>query len=282
MSWQVKEQQSLLDFLVGSAPDSSKTTLRSWITEGRILVDGVLVKDPRMEVSPGALVDLAKKRQYLRNGIEILHQDRDLLVIYKPSGMLSVPSELEPLDNAYENLKQQFRTRTLHIVHRLDREVSGVMVFAFSQEALDGLKKQFEEHSILREYIAVVAGRVRKEEGTWESYLLEDGNYFVRSVSSPEEGKLATTHYKLLKQKKKTASLKVTLETGRKNQIRVHASEAGHPLLGDKKYGSEREFNGRVALQAWLLGFHHPITEKKLLITRELDPEFGEFVNEEA
>jgi tRNA pseudouridine32 synthase/23S rRNA pseudouridine746 synthase/23S rRNA pseudouridine1911/1915/1917 synthase len=178
------------------------------------------------------------------------------------------------MHNLHEILKRNFRRRTVHLVHRLDREVSGVMIFAFSEEAQTKLKTQFEEHSILREYLAVVQGNIVASSGTWQSYLQEDANYFVRTTLDPELGKLATTHFSVLQRSENTTTLRVTLETGRKNQIRVHASEAGHPVLGDEKYRSNRFFHGRVALQACKLGIEHPIEKRPLVFIQEPDEEF--------
>ncbi|MBS0627612.1 MAG: RluA family pseudouridine synthase, partial [Verrucomicrobia bacterium] len=277
--WTPQKEQTLLEALQTVAPDSSKTTLRSWIAEGRILVDGVVVKDPRVVVKPSMNIELAKKRQYLFTGIEILYQDEHIVVVYKPPGMLSVPTETDLLDNLHEHLKRHFKRRTIYPVHRLDREASGVIIFAFTEEAQEKLKSQFEEHSILREYLAVVEGNLTPRTGTWQSYLLEDGTYYVRSVADISRGKIATTHYEVIGQKGGFSTLKVTLETGRKNQIRVHTSEAGFSILGDKKYRSTYEFHDRVALQACKLGISHPITLKPLLFTREPDPEFAPFIN---
>lgn len=278
MAWTSQNEQTLLEALQLMAPDSSKTTLRSWLTEGRILVDGVVVKDPRVLLKPLQIVDLAKKRQYLFTGVEILHQDEHVIVVYKPAGMLSVATETDLLDNLHEHLKKHFKRRTVYPVHRLDREASGIICFAFTEEAQEKLKTQFEEHSILREYTAVVQGNLEPRTGTWQSYLLEDGAYYVRSVSDITRGKLATTHYEVVRQRGGFSTLKVTLETGRKNQIRVHCSEAGFSILGDKKYRSSYEFEDRIALQACKLGFVHPISLKPLLFTREPDPEFAPFV----
>lgn len=278
MTWKVTKTQTLLEALQEMAPDSSKTTLRSWVTEGRISILGKIIKDPRVFVQADDIVVLGKKRQYLYDGVEILYQDSHLIVIYKPAGLLSVPTDLDPLENLHEHLKIAFRGRTVHAVHRIDREVSGVMVFTFSEEAQYKLKDQFEAHSILREYLAVVEGNLTPEKGSWQSYLMEDGIYYVRSVAEPARGKLATTHYEVIKQKDGFSTLRVTLETGRKNQIRVHSSEAGFSILGDKKYRSKREFNGRIALQSCKLGFQHPILEKPLVFIREPDPEFAPYV----
>lgn len=279
MKWIASKEQPILALLQDVAQESSKTTLRSWLSEGRIRVNGMTVTDPRKIVYPSAQVELRKKRQYLEEGIELLYQDSHILVVYKPAGLLTVPTETDPLDNLYEILKRHFRRRTVHLVHRLDREVSGVMIFAFSEEAQTKLKAQFEEHSILREYMAVVEGEVSLPSGTWQSYLAEDGNYFVRSVLDPSLGKIATTHYEVIHRGDKTTTLKVTLETGRKNQIRVHASEAGYPILGDDKYRSKKYFHGRVALQACKLGIEHPIDGRSLVFVQEPDEEFNDFIS---
>lgn len=274
MHWIVDKSQTLLDALAQMAPDSSKTTLRSWLAEGRILVNGVQTKDPRVVVHPAMLIELEKKNQHLYGGLEILYQDEYLVVVYKPAGLLSVPTDTGEESSVYNELKLHFKRRTLYPVHRLDREVSGLLVFAFSEKAEERLKNQFEEHSILREYTAIAEGVVEPNKGTWQSYLAEDGVYYVRSVKDPSLGKIATTHYEVQQIGEGVSLLKVTLETGRKNQIRVHASEAGFPLLGDKKYGSNRFFYGRIALQACKLGFIHPFLEKPLLFERKLDEVF--------
>lgn len=277
MNHTVMKEQSLLEALKEMAPDSSKTTLRSWIIEGRILVNGQTVKDPRTIVSASSKISLAKKRQYLFEGAEILFQDSDIVVVYKPSNMLTVPTETDLLDNLHEYLKKHFKRRSLYPVHRLDREASGILVFAFTEESQTRLKSQFEEHSILREYLAVVEGNLPAEKGTWQSYLIEDGTYYVRSVDA-ERGKIATTHYEVIREQAGITTLKVTLETGRKNQIRVHTSEAGFSILGDKKYRSNYEFHDRIALQACKLGIKHPMSGKPLLFIREPDPEFAPFI----
>ena len=135
------------------------------------------------------------------------------------------------------------------------------MLFAKTEKARDGLKKQFELHSIQREYIALVQGCVESKSGTWKSALVEDDFYYVRSR---EGGKMAITHYQVERSNSRCTLLRVTLETGRKNQIRVHCSEAGHPVVGDKKYGATEHFLGRLGLHARLLGFTHPVTGKSM------------------
>jgi 23S rRNA pseudouridine1911/1915/1917 synthase len=271
-------EKTILQYLQEKYPDSSKTTLKSWVTEGRVFLHDKAIKDPRLLVDSQDNIRLGPKRHYTEEGIEVLYQDPYILVVYKPAGILSVPTETDLLENAYEYLKRKFKTRTLYPVHRIDREVSGVMVFAFTEEVQEQLQEQFEEHSILREYVAVVEGTVEPAKGTWQSYLMEEGVYYVRSVKEESRGKLATTHYEVIAQTKGTSTLRVTLETGRKNQIRVHSSEAGYPILGDAKYRSEQPFHGRVALQACKLGLVHPKSKKSLVFTKALDPEFAPYI----
>jgi len=275
-------ERTLLEALGEIAPESSKTTIRSWLFDGRVSVDGVVVKDPRAAVASSAEILLGKKKQYLEKSIEILYQDSEIIVVHKPAGLLTVPTETDLLENLHEYLKRNFKRRTIYPVHRLDREASGVIMFAFSEQSQIALKAQFEEHSILREYMAVVEGNLTPQKGMWQSYLLEDGAYYVRSVKDISRGKLATTHYEVVRQKNGISTVKVTLETGRKNQIRVHSSEAGFSILGDKKYRSNYEFHGRIALQACKLGITHPVSRKSLLFTKEPDPEFTPFLPEKA
>jgi 23S rRNA pseudouridine1911/1915/1917 synthase len=278
MKMKAPKTASLLEILVEIAPDSSKNTLRSWMEEGRIEVSGKVIKNGKHLVKTGQEIVLGKRKQFIQDDIEILYEDDHLVVVYKPPGVLSVATDYDSKYNVHAYLKKRFKGRRVYPVHRLDREASGVMVFAYSKTCQEGLKSQFEEHSILREYIAIVEGDVLQNQGTWQSFLNEDSGYFVRSVPTADKGQLATTHYQVIKKKKGSTALKVTLETGRKNQIRVHCKEAGHPIIGDKKYGAKDDWFGRLALHALKLGFHHPFFEKPMLFERIPDGRFGQYL----
>jgi tRNA pseudouridine32 synthase/23S rRNA pseudouridine746 synthase/23S rRNA pseudouridine1911/1915/1917 synthase len=237
------------------------------------------VSYPKQAIEPGQTIQLTNKKHYMQEGIEILYEDDHLVVLYKPAGILSVATHYDLSYNVHAFLKKRFHNRRVYPVHRLDRDVSGVMIFAYTEEAQDHLKKQFEEHSILRQYIAVVEGDLQPSQGTWQSYLYEDKNYYVKSVSDPSLGQLATTHYKVIQRRKNTSTLLITLETGRKNQIRVHCKESGHPILGDKKYSSsKKQESNRVALHAYKLGIQHPILEKPMSFQREAPEEFSSYL----
>jgi 23S rRNA pseudouridine1911/1915/1917 synthase len=259
----IAEQDTLLlDLLAELSPGSSKTTLRSWLAEGRVLIGGKSIKRGDTLVLKGKEVALGKRALFAEEGIKILYEDNHLVVIEKPEGLLSVSTVFDKQHNAHTILKQRFHSQRVYPVHRLDRETSGVMVFAYSELARDGLKEQFHRHSIEREYHALVEGHFETGQGTWKSFLKEDIVYKVSS--HPTEGQWAITHYQVVNKSKRLTTLRLTLETGRKNQIRVHCHDAGHPIFGDKKYGSQIEGAPRLCLHASKLSFIHPETGKKL------------------
>lgn len=277
MQWTNTKTQPLLEALKEGFPESSVNTLRSWLTDQRITINQKTVSHAKQMVYPGEIILLGKRKIYMDEGIEILYEDKHVIVLYKPAGILSVATDYNLVQNVHSYLKERLDRRVFP-VHRLDREASGVMVFAYSEEAQKALKTQFEEHSILRNYIAVVEGELKPSQGTWQSYLYEDGNYVVRSISNKEMGEKATTHYKVIQYTKKTTTLLVSLETGRKNQIRVHCSEAGHSILGDKKYKSTVKFEGRIALHAYKLGFEHPILKKPMTFEKAPPKDFAPYL----
>ncbi len=255
----VTTEKSAFDALAALAPGASKTSMRSWLASGRVLLNGAPVKKGAQTVTPGDTISLTPKHKAAT--LKILFQDEHIVVIDKPAGLLSVSTHYETKKTAHAYLKELHRPNMVYPVHRLDRETSGVMLFALSSEARDRLKDVFEKHGIKREYEAIVEGHFDAPKGRLESLLVEDANYRVHS--HPTQGKKAVTHYEVLSERKQTSHVKFTLETGRKNQIRVHCQDAGHPILGDKKYGGRMK-SRRLQLHAAHLAFKHPITGKKL------------------
>lgn len=264
----------ILDALGILSPGSSKTTLRSWIKEGRIQIDGTPAKVTDKIIHKGQTITLGPKPRFLESGVRILYEDNHLVVIDKPEGLLSVSTAFEKGETAHAFLKKKFRPNYVHVVHRLDQDTSGVMLFALTAEARDALKKMFEKHDMVRQYTAIVEGRMEQPSGTWESYLWEDGTYFVRTTQDPSLGQQAITHYTVKASKKAYSWLEVTLETGRKNQIRVHCQEAGHPIVGDKKYGAASNPIKRLCLHSHVIGFSHPVTNKEMLFTSPVPESF--------
>jgi len=264
MKYQVTDSTPLIDAVGKLAPKSSKTTMKQWFSEGRILVDGSIARQLDMILQPGQTVALGPRTRYLDGGMRIFYEDRDLVVIEKPAGLLSVSTDFEKQDTAHAILKGAYSKRTVHVVHRLDQETSGVMVFALSEKGKEGLKKLFASHDLIREYQAIVEGHLDTMEGTWTSYLYEQPNYKVYVTNDTEKGQIAITHYLVEDVSRRHSRLKLTLETGRKNQIRVQCQEAGHPVVGDRKYGAKSDPIKRLALHAHRLEFIHPVSKKKL------------------
>lgn len=274
MKYIVPDDLPLLDALVLFFPTSSKTTLRSWIKEGRIQLDGNPVKISSIVAAKNQEITVGNRKKFVPHQFPILYEDSDLIVIDKPSGLLSVSSNFEKGETAHAILKKYYHSRHVFVVHRLDQDTSGVMLFAFNQETCNRLKKIFEKHEIERSYTAIVEGRMTSSKGTWTSHLYEDATYRVHVTDDPEEGEEAITHYRMIVASRNYSRLELTLETGKKNQIRVHCQEAGHPIAGDKKYGARTNPIKRLCLHAHLLAFKHPISHKKMRFESPIPPEF--------
>ncbi len=264
MKYTVKTPGTLLSQLVLMAPDCSKTTLRQWLKTKRILVDGTACVIASQIVEPKVEITLATKGpKKLSEGLKILYEDSDFIVIDKPAELLSVETDFEDKRTAHAILKRYAKGR-VYPVHRLDKKTRGVMVFATSLQAYQGLKEQFADHSIYREYRAKAHGLIEKDKGTIKLALKEDPTY---RVHVDKNGEMAITHFEVLRRNLNTTDLKLMLETGKKNQIRVHLMHMGHPILGDRKYGSKQP--GKLMLHAHKLAFTHPTTGKQMEFTSE-------------
>lgn len=282
MKIKLTEDMLLLDALQRLAPDSSKTTLRSWIKQGRVFVEGIRASRPDLSVCCGQTVSLGVQPKRLPKGLSIIYQDQHLVAIDKPSGLLSVSTAFETEETAYALLKAHFKPQKVEVVHRLDQDTSGVMIFALSLKTRDVLKQIFEMHSLERLYIAVVEGYLEKASGTWESHLIEDPNYYVHSSQDLLVGKPAITHFRRIAGDARYTGLELTLETGRKNQIRVHCQDAGHPVVGDKKYGAKRNPLHRLCLHSHRISLVHPITGKKLVLVSPVPESFRSLIEMDA
>ncbi|MGZ5494762.1 MAG: RluA family pseudouridine synthase [Thermoanaerobaculia bacterium] len=278
----VTDSGSLIDALAELFPDSSRTTLRQMLQTGRVRVDGEPEIDAKRQLRPGASVHVLSRSEavVLPPTLTLLHEDDDVLVVIKANGLLTVATERETENTAQALLSEYVRQKSggrIHVVHRLDRETSGVMVFAKNFKAREVLKEKFAEHDIDRMYVAIVEGKMHPASGTIESSLLERPNLRMESVKRHHpEGKLSITHYKTVETGGPYSMLEVTLETGRKNQIRAHLSEAGHPVVGDHFYGSKVNPLDRLGLHAKILGFEHPSTGKRMTFTAPVPRVFSE------
>lgn len=255
-----------LEALRNIYPDSSRRTLQQWLENGRFQIDGKpLLKEHEILSEGQRLTAKETFRAPKIPGVKILYEDRYMIVIDKPEGLLSVPLEAESAKkHALGLLRQYSGTDQIFAVHRIDRETSGIIMFARGKESEQRFKNLFEKHDIQREYLAIVEGRMKEQNGTWECELIELPSF--RVIESPE-GKTAITHYSVIRRSAKYTYLKLKLETGRKHQIRVHCQLAGHPVLGDSRYGSTENPIRRMCLHACTLGFTHPFTKKEFSIT---------------
>ncbi len=270
-----KQGPTLFEALLAKHPECSKNSLRIWLKHGRVIVAGRVVRNGEYIVKPGETFYLGQRVNKALGRLPVVYEDAHIVVVDKPQGLLSVATVFDTINTAHAILKETYRPKRVYVVHRLDREVSGLLVFALTEEACQGLKEMLKDHSCHREYYAIVEGRVKEPKGIWKSHLLEDANYVVASVEDPEAGQLAITHYTALKTFDRHTHLSIELETGRKNQIRVHCKEAGHPIVGDVKYGARGNLIKRLCLHACKLSFTHPVTGKPMVFTSPLPESFA-------
>lgn len=290
------EETGRIDLIVQKLTGRSRTQVRGLFDHHCVKLNGADCVDAgtRVATQNEITIDYDKNQNYKERPkayqspiFDLVFEDEWLLVIDKKAGYLTVPNEPRDLNTVvaalcrYMSLGKQKR-RMVSIVHRLDRDTSGLLVFAKNDKVAEQIKTQFEKRKPLREYLAIVAGRLKNPTGTFCSYLTTDKNLNQHSTSDTDQGKLAITHYKTIQTFKDTTLVSVTLETGRRNQIRVHFAENGHPVLGDVRYETKLAFHPRwkskrLALHAALLGFDHPVTGKALVFRSKTPEEFGIF-----
>lgn len=290
------EEAGRIDLVVQKLTGRSRTQIRGLFDHGCVSLNGVVCADSGARVCAANEVTVCydKNRNYKERPkahqspvFDLVFEDDWVLVIDKKAGYLTVPNNPSDVTTVVSALSRyvsrgRAERRMVAIVHRLDRDTSGLLVFAKSGKVAEQIKSQFEKRKPQREYIAIVAGRLVNNAGTFRSHLVTDENLNQHSTPDESRGKLAITHY-VVKQKFKDATLvSVTLETGRRNQIRVHFAEHGHPVLGDARYESNRAAHPRwrhkrLALHAALLGFKHPVTGKDLVFRSQTPEEFTRF-----
>jgi len=263
----VEAPAPLLDFLLSHVSGQSRNSVKHLLSRGQVLVGGVPQRQFDFPLNSGDRVTLLPPSAGPALPFPVLYEDEGLIVIDKPAGLLSVSTETEKHRTAYRILSDHLRGRDsrarLFIVHRLDRDTSGVLLFAKGEELK--LRLQADWNGLTRErgYWAVVEGADLPDEGVCRSLLTENKIHRVHSTRK-EEGKEAMTHYRVISRRRDTALLDVRIDTGRKNQIRSHLSEMGHPVLGDEKYGAQSDPLGRLALHAYVLSLTDPRSGKVL------------------
>ena len=277
----VQDPAPLLEFLKQKLPGKSLTSIKDLLKHACIRIDNAPVTQFDYPLAPGTEVELLSPQQarfaLSDPRLTILFEDAHLLVVHKASGLHSVDTTGHGVDNAASILEAYIRkrdpARRIFIVHRLDRDTSGVMIFAKTREAQDKLVKSWNDSVLRREYIALAEGTFAHAEGTIDSYLYEDDRKVVHATSDPHKGLRAITHYWVLSASPTHSLVKLELDTGRTNQIRVHLQSLGHPIAGDAKYGATTDPINRLALHAQNITFKHPMTHK--VLTFQVDAPFA-------
>jgi 23S rRNA pseudouridine1911/1915/1917 synthase len=284
-----------VDRIVQTLCGLSRAQVTGLFDHGCVMLNGAICSFPgqRVEVADQVQLDYDPQQRYhpknkpRRNlGFEIVYEDRYLIVVIKPPELLTVPTRRGETNTLVDKVGQYVRhvsgAREAFPVHRLDRGVSGLLVLAKSLDLSQVIRDQFAACKPEREYVAIVAGRLEQEEGTFSSLLATDRDLKRYSTEDAEIGQWAVTHFCRMKQLADTTMVRVWLETGRRNQIRVHFAEAGHPVLGDPRYEPQRAAHRfwphkRLALHARQLGFEHPVTREHLRFVAPLPQEFERF-----
>jgi 23S rRNA pseudouridine1911/1915/1917 synthase len=283
----VQQPESLLAFLSAAHPEVKKTTLRQWLKFGSVVVNGQLVTRGNHGLQVGDVVVIRGKDQHradrrLPAGLEVLFEDPVLLVVEKPPNLLSMGTPSQRERTVYAYLTDYVRRgnprseERVWIVHRLDRETSGVMVFARTEGAKRRLQSDWSASE--KRYLAVVEGNPPADQGLLTSHLDETGPFKVYSAPPGPRTRPATTRYRVLKRSASLALLELTLDTGRRNQIRVQLADLGHPVAGDRKYQAATDPVGRLALHATSLRFQHPLNGQSLQFDSPLPAELARLV----
>ena len=311
-NYQVSQDAFLLEYLFQLFPGQSRTGVKNMLSKGRILVNGEsrtafdlpLKKGDRITVlSKGISIARATRNdarsEVEKAGVQILFEDENYIVVDKPSGMLTVATGKEKktlyaLLNAYIKVNARMQrkedlisgvrpdrsTAKIWIVHRIDKGTSGVLVFAKNERAKDILQSKWKDQVVERKYVAWLEGSLEKDQGIVQSWLLENPKSLKMNSYENEvkDGQLAITYYKVLSRTRHYTQVEFQLETGRKNQIRVHASyDLGHPIAGDEKYGAETDPVKRLALHAATLVFRNPFSGKMVRCSSPLPECFARF-----
>ena len=260
--------QKLIDIISASLKDLSNKTIKNYIKHEMVEINGKVETNANKIIEKNSNVTIYfTKRKVPKIDLKILYEDEDLIAIDKPSGLLSISNSKEKELTAFRLVSDYIKTNNknakLFVIHRLDEHTSGVLLFSKNLSLKERLQKNWNDYVKLREYTCVVKGKMPSE-GRIESYLTMNHFQIVHSTNNKNIGHLAITRYKLLKYKNTYSLLKVEIDTGRRNQIRVHLSEQGHPIVGDKKYGTKVNPIGRLALHASRLKLIDPRTNKIL------------------
>lgn len=280
---EVKEADELLPFLLKVMSNRSRNSVKSILGRGQVTVDDHIEKQFNYKLKPGQIVTILKNKAAVKQdvliGMKLLYEDEDIIVINKEAGLLSIATETEKRQTALHQLmdyvKKEDPENRVFVVHRLDKDTSGVMLFAKNEQVKRTLQDNWDKIVKERTYVALVEGKMTTKEGYITSWLRETKTHLMYSSKTPNDGLFAKTRYSFIQGNENYSLLEVNLETGRKNQIRVHMQDLGHPVAGDKKYGSKQKDGiGRLGLHAKVLALRHPVTNKPISFKADIPSSF--------
>ena len=278
----VNSNVELLTFLLDNFTSMSRNNIKKLLANQQILVNGAAVRQFDFLLAKGDIVSISpykvRKDGKRVSKLKILYEDDELIVINKPAGLLTIATDKEKEQTAYRLMMDYVREENpknrVFVVHRLDKETSGVLLFSKSENLKDLLQDRWNDLVQTREYIAICEGIFNKKEGTRVSYLLPTKTNLMFSSHKPNDGQKANSHYQVIEENEEYSILKVKIDTGRKNQIRVHMKDLGHNVVGDDKYGSEKNPINRLGLHARVLEFEHPVNDKHFKFIADVPKEF--------
>lgn len=280
------EGHKLLEYLFSIMPDRKRTTVKDYLKHNQVMVGQNVTRQWDQELQPGDIVKVNTSREFqvFKNPrLKIVYEDDDIIVVNKGYGLLSMGTDNKTEGTAYwilrDYVKRKDPRNKIFIVHRLDQQTSGLMMFAKNVQAKEAMQHNWNNMVLERRYIAIVeGGEIDPPVGSVESFLAENSVHEVYSTDNPNEGQFAVTRYRTLRSRGQYSMVELQLETGRKNQIRVHMKDLGHPIAGDKRYGAKTSPIHRLCLHAQTLRFVHPITKRDMNFTSELPAGFTKMV----
>jgi len=274
----INKSQTLFEFLTERHPGSPRTRIKKLLQSGTVRVNNTSITLHSYQLSPGDTVDFGPRAGIATKAslpFPVLYEDQHVIVIDKPAGIntssIDGSTSIQWIISEFLKNLSKGSVRT-YVVHRLDKEVSGVLLLAKSGKAMDIIKEKWGKTE--KHYYALVEGKPENPEGTIKSWLVEDNAMKMHSVSDAAKGKLAITNFKTIRNIDNYTLLDISTETGRKNQIRVHLSDIGCPIVGDRKYGASTDFIRRVRLHAWSISFPHPGTGEMITVESPMPDNF--------
>ncbi len=283
----VENATTLMPFLLNKLPGKSRDNIKSLLRNRQIKIADRIVSQFNYVLQPGQIVTVLKHRQSdlpPASLLKILYEDDHIIVIDKKAGLLSVSDghhHLTAVDILNQWVQKENESARVYVVHRLDQYTSGLLMFVKTEEIQNMLRNEWKQFITERKYIAIVEGKLNREKGTVKSFLAENKALVMVSVKDSSQGKLAITHYKRISYTEFYTQVEVILETGKKNQIRVHMSDIGHPVAGDRKYRARTNPIGRLCLHAAALALKHPVTGEILKFESAVPVEFLKLVNKQ-